>query len=115
MKLKVLFFFCLPSVLFTRAQVANQLPASWRVVLERKDRKQIAFLLERKQEQGKTALYVINGKERIQITDVKTEGDSMFIEMPAFESSFRVKLQPGGNMSGIYIKGTAGSTQYWPV
>ena len=101
--------------MFTRAQVANQLPASWRVVLERKDRKQIAFLLERKQEQGKTALYVINGKERIQITDVKTEGDSMFIEMPAFESSFRVKLQPGGNMSGMYIKGTAGSMQYWPV
>ena len=106
---------CLLSVVFAEAQVSNQLYSNWRVVLERKDGKQVVFLLERKQEQGKTVLYVINAAERIQITDVKTVGDSMFFEMPAFESSFRVRLQPNGNMSGTYIKGTAGSTQYWPA
>jgi len=73
------------------------------------------FFLERKQEQGKTVLYVINAAEKIQIKDVKTVGDSMFFIMPAFESSFRVKLHANGDMSGTYIKGTAGNTQYWPL
>ena len=103
------------AVVFTEAQVKKQLYNNWRVVLERKDGKQVVFQLERKQEQGKTVLYVINAAERIQITDVKTAGDSMFFAMPAFESSFRVKLQANGDMSGTYIKGTAGTTQYWPL
>ena len=115
MKQKILFFMCLLAVVFTEAQVNKQLYNNWRVVLERKDGKQVVFQLERKQEQGKTVLYVINAAERIQITDVKTVGDSMFFAMPAFESSFRVKLQANGDMSGTYIKGTAGTTQYWPL
>ncbi len=39
----------------------------------------------------------------------------MFFDMPVFESSFRVKLLDNGDMSGTYIKGTAGNTQYWPL
>ncbi len=104
----------LPGVL-TQAQVKKQLTNYWRVILERKDGRQVVFQLERKQEQGKIALYVINAAEKIKITDVKTAGDSMFFAMPAFESSFRVQLQANGDMSGTYIKGTAGNTQYWPL
>lgn len=102
-------------VVLTQAQVKKQLTNHWRVILERKDGRQVVFQLERKQEQGKIALYVINAAEKIKITDVKTAGDSMFFAMPAFESSFRVQLHSDGNMSGTYIKGTAGNTQYWPL
>jgi thiol-disulfide isomerase/thioredoxin len=115
MKLKILFFICLLATAFTEGQVTKQLYNNWLVALERKDGKQVVFQLERKQEQSKTVLYIINAAERIQITDVKTLGDSMFFVMPAFESSFRVKLQANGNMSGTYIKCTAGTTQYWPL
>ncbi len=82
-------------------------------MLERKDGKQIVFQLSQQQEQDKTVLYVMNAAERIQITDVKIVEDSIFFAMPAFESSFRVKLQANGDISGTYIKGTAGATQYW--
>ncbi len=102
-------------VVFTEAQVKKQMVNSWRVALERKDGKQVVFQLERTHEEGKTVLYVLNAAERIKITDVKTAGDSMFFAMPAFESSFRVKLQDNSDMSGTYIKGTAGKTQYWPL
>ncbi|MDP4283976.1 MAG: TlpA disulfide reductase family protein [Bacteroidota bacterium] len=115
MKQKILFFMCLLAAMFTEAQVSPQLYNNWRVVLEQKDGKQVPFQLERKQEQGQPVLYVINATERIRITDVKIAGDSMFFTMPAFESSFRVKLQTNGNLTGTYVKGTAGETQYWQL
>ncbi len=99
MKKNFLLFVCLLTVLFSEAQVRQQVYNNWRVELERKDGKQVVFQLERKQEQGKTVLYVINAAERIKITDVKTARDSMFFTMPAFESSFRVMLDANGNMS----------------
>lgn len=101
--------------MLTQAQDAEQLYNNWQVVLERKDGKQVPFMLERKMEQGKTILYILNAGERIKITDVKIVGDSMFFATPAFESSFRVKLLKNGNMGGTYIKGTAGAMQYWPL
>ena len=113
MKQKILFIICLVAVVCTEAQVSRQLNNNWRVLLERKDGKQIVFQLSQQQEQDKTVLYVMNAAERIQITDVKIVEDSMFFAMPAFESSFRVKLQANGDISGTYIKGTAGATQYW--
>ncbi|KAA9037207.1 TlpA family protein disulfide reductase [Ginsengibacter hankyongi] len=115
MKQRILFFMCLLISVFTEAQVKQPLPDNWRLALERKDGKQVVFQLLRGNENGKMVLYVINAAERIKITDVKIAGDSMFFTMPAFESSFRVKLQGNGNMKGIYLKGTSGNTQYWPL
>ena len=115
MKQKILFFIWLLPVVFTEGQVKKQIVNNWRMVLERKDGKEVVFQLERTQEEGKTVLYVINAAEKIRITDVRMAGDSMFFDMPAFESSFRVKLQDNSDMSGTYIKGTAGNTQYWPL
>ena len=113
MKQNVLFFMCLVFVVFAEAQVNSRLNDNWRVVLERKDGKEVPFQLERKQEKDRTVLYVVNATERIQITNVKIKGDSIFFAMPAFESSFRVLLKTNGDLSGTYIKGTPGSTQYW--
>ncbi|MEO8763531.1 MAG: TlpA disulfide reductase family protein [Ginsengibacter sp.] len=114
MKVKILLIIFSWNVLFAESQVMQQLHNTWHAVLERKDGKQVVFQLEGKIEQGKTVLYVINGAERIRITGVKKAGDSVFFELPAFETSFRVLLQANGNMAGKFIKRTSGSTQYWP-
>ena len=115
MKRSILFFMCFAAFVFAKAQVTRHSQNTWRVILERKDGKPIPFQLERKQEQDKTVLYVVNATERIRIKDVKTTGDSIFFSMPAFESSFRVQLHANGDMSGTYIKATSGATQYWPL
>ncbi|HSQ44062.1 MAG TPA: TlpA disulfide reductase family protein [Ginsengibacter sp.] len=115
MKQKILFFMCVMICMYTQAQVKLLLANNWRMVLERKDGKQVVFQMQRGNENGKIVLYVINAAERIKITDVKIAGDSMFFAMPVFESSFRVKLQDNGNITGIYVKGTARNTQYWPL
>ncbi len=113
MKKQLLLFISLLSFLFTAAQLVDRSYTSWRVMLARKDGKLVPFILERKMEMGKIVLYVINADEKIPVTTVKIVGDSMFFSTPAFESSFRVKLQTNGDLVGTYIKGTSGNTQYW--
>ena len=115
MRQYILLLICVFSLVITQAQDVKLLNNKWQVVLERKDGKQVPFVLERKMEQGKIILYILNAREKIKITNVTIAGDSMFFTTPAFESSFRVKLLKSGDMSGTYIKGTAGATQYWPV
>jgi len=115
MRQKILFFMWLLSAVLTEAQVKKQVVNNWLVALERKDGNHVIFQLKKTKEEGRTVLYVINAAEKIKITNVRIAGDSMFFDMPAFESSFRVKLQDNGDMNGTYIKGTAGNTQYWPL
>lgn len=115
MKKQVLLFISLLSFLSTAAQFVDNSYNSWKVMLERKDGKFVPFILKRKMDKGRTVLYIINANEKILITTVKIAGDSMFFSMPAFESSFRVKFQPNGDLVGTYIKGTSGNTQYWPL
>lgn len=97
------------------AQPKSAIQKGWRIALQRKDGKEIIFQLEKNTVQGKTALVVVNAGEKIKLTDVTSAGDSLFFTMPAFEASFRVKLQPNGDMTGTFIKGTSGSEQYWPL
>ncbi|MDQ2863209.1 MAG: TlpA family protein disulfide reductase [Bacteroidota bacterium] len=115
MKKELLIFIALLAFACCDAQVGKQMANLWLVTVQRKDGRVVPFQLERKDENGKTILYIINAKERIQITNVETTSDSMFFTMPAFESSFRLKMLADGDMQGTYIKGTSGATQYWPA
>ncbi len=115
MKKELLIFIALLAFACCDAQVGKQMANLWLVTVQRKDGRVVPFQLERKDENGKTILYIINAKERIQITNVTTTSDSMFFTMPAFESSFRLKMLADGDMQGTYIKGTSGATQYWPA
>lgn len=115
MKQKILILIGLVGFLCSEAQISKRISGSWLVTLQRKDAKEVPFLLESQHEKGKLALHVVNAKERIEINNVKVAGDSLFFTMPVFESSFRLQGLPGGDMRGVYIKGTSGATQYWPV
>ena len=115
MKQGILFFIWLLSIVFANAQDEKQLNNNWRIVLERQDRKQVIFQLQQQKEKDKIVLYVINGAEKIRITDVKEMGDSLFFALPTFEASFRVKMLADGDLRGTYIKGTAAKTQYWQL
>jgi thiol-disulfide isomerase/thioredoxin len=115
MKQSMLFFVWLLQTVFTNAQVKEKVSNSWRVILEREDKKQVVFQLQQEMQAGKIFLNVINGAEKIRITNVEEQGDSLFFSMPTFEASFRVKKLANGDLSGTYIKGTAAKTQYWSL
>jgi len=77
---------------------------NWRASLQREDGNHIIFNLDVQQQKGKTILYVVNGLERMLVKDVTSIKDSLFIDMPVFESSFKVKVISKDSLAGTWIK-----------
>jgi peroxiredoxin len=94
---------------------AQSLPATgqWRGSLHRADGQDIVFSFEWKQQNGKPLWVIRNAGERIQVTDIKQVGDSLIVQMPVFESQFRLKYS-NGMLEGVWIKGGALRNQVLP-
>jgi thiol-disulfide isomerase/thioredoxin len=75
----------------------------WRGALQTSSGNKLPFNFEVKDTAGRQELAIINGDERLKVTDVKTIGDSVFIHMPLFNSEFRLKLE-GDSLKGKWIK-----------
>ena len=109
------------SVLFLLQGVIswNEKPAvfkngMWRVELERPDGKQIVFNFQTKDSAGKKVLYVLNASERLLVDNIRLKNDSVFIDMPFFESSFRGKLDDQNHLQGVWIKNLGTRNQVMP-
>jgi hypothetical protein len=76
---------------------------TWRGVL-RPAAGELPFNFEVKDTAGHQQLTILNAKERFKVNDVKTEGDSVFIHMPLFDSEFRLKAEQGSTLTGRFIK-----------
>lgn len=98
------------------AASAQTKPADWwRAQLHRADGKNIIFNFEWTAENGKPVWYVRNASERIRVTDIQVKKDSLIIQMPLFESQFRIrKSKDGASLTGNWIKGGAVKTQVIP-
>ncbi|HTL10764.1 MAG TPA: TlpA disulfide reductase family protein [Chitinophagaceae bacterium] len=90
-------------------------PNWWRAALQRTDGASIVFNFEWLTENGKPVWYIRNASERIRVTDIQQKGDSMVVQMPLFESQFRIKKSKDGNqLNGVWIKGGAVRTSVIP-
>ncbi len=87
---------------------------SWNASLHRADGKKIIFNLSVEKENGKTKLYVVNPPEKLLIDDVRQVKDSLFINMPLFESSFKLKIEDKDSLSGRWIRRGAEKESYMP-
>ncbi|MBV9986143.1 MAG: TlpA family protein disulfide reductase [Chitinophagaceae bacterium] len=87
---------------------------AWRGQLVRPDGKIIAFHFDIKSERNKPVLYIINGSERLRVEKLTQVKDSLIIEMPVFESVFRVKKDAADRWSGKWIKGGSIRQQVMP-
>jgi peroxiredoxin len=85
----------------------------WSAKLYRADGNVIAFTFEWKTLQGKPVWYIKNAAEKIKVDNIKEVGDSLFIQMPVFESQFRIK-KTNKELSGVWIKGGSLKTQVIP-
>lgn len=86
----------------------------WQGVLQRPDGQQIIFNFDANWENGKQVLYVINAEERLLVDEITRKGDSIWITMPFFASSFAAVIKADGNLQGIYIKNYGSRTQQIP-
>lgn len=78
-------------------------PGSWRVALQHTDGKEIPFIMEAEEKNGKTVLYLINSEERILVDDIQQEGDSVKIGLHIFDADLIAKVD-GGKMAGRFVK-----------
>lgn len=83
----------------------------WRASLQRQDGFTIDFNIEVKN----NTWYLRNADERMSITAIQQTQDSIVVQMPVFESEFRLKKENRNNMRGVWIKGTSRATQVMPV
>jgi thiol-disulfide isomerase/thioredoxin len=113
MKYLLIALFILPAGLLA-AQTTKLKQTIYRGILYRQDGNEVVFNIDVKTEKGKLVFYVINDTERLKVTDIQQQGDSLFFNMPVFESSFHTKIEKDGSLTGTWIKGTRGEPQYWP-
>lgn len=86
----------------------------WQGILQRPDGQQIVFNFDAKLENGHQVLYVINAEERLLVDEITRKGDSLWITMPFFASSFATVVKPNGNLEGVYIKNYGSRSQQIP-
>ena len=76
----------------------------WRATIQRPDGHEVVFNFETKDSLGKKIIYVINGKDHLLVDSIKILNDSVFIQMPFFESGFRAKILKNGDLDGTWVK-----------
>ena len=103
----ILFGFVFIAALFLIFWVKKptELPnGTWRATIQRQDGHKIVFNFLSKDSAGKKIIYVINGAEHLLVDSIETRADSVFIQMPFFESGFAAKITSEGNLKGEWIK-----------
>ena len=73
----------------------------WRTVLKVENEKELPFIFEL---QSDTTLVIHNGVERIEVSDIVINGDSITIQAPVFEGVFKGKMISSELIKGDFIK-----------
>jgi thiol-disulfide isomerase/thioredoxin len=76
----------------------------WRGEIIREDGHLIPFIFQTRISTGKTILYVTNGTERLLVDNIRQRGDSVFIEMPFFDSHFSLRIVNSEFLEGTWTK-----------
>ena len=101
--LSIAIVFLFSTTVFT--QSTSKLRTGWyRATIVRDDGAEIIFNAEVQMKNGKQVMYIRNAAERLLVDDIKIKGDSVNIEMPFFESFFRLQLQQDGKLVGKWFK-----------
>lgn len=85
----------------------------WIATLQRNDGNNIPFRLDWQVEKGKPVWYIYNATEKIKVNNIIETADSLIVQMPVFESQFRVRKN-GNKLQGLWIKRGATKTTTLP-
>jgi len=75
----------------------------WRGVLKTASGNNLPFNFTLTDTVGTPLITIMNGDERLKVTDVKVNGDSVFIHMPLFDSEFKLRVE-ANYLVGKWIK-----------
>ena len=115
---KYLFAFSFLLIAFVSIRCVAKAPAlrdgAYQFNLQRADGKNIVFNTRVTDSLGKKILYVINGSEKIVADSIVFKNDSVYIELPFFESGFQAKVKDNGDLEGSWIKSYGTRIQTMP-
>lgn len=80
----------------------------YKASITRLDSVAIVFTFQLKKENNKPVVYIINGDEKLKLEKIDVNGDSIKMEMPVFESSFKAKIN-GTKWTGTWTRSTSGN------
>lgn len=109
LKKGVAWLLCLLVIRASAQQLAE--PGDWECRLYREDGKVIRFHFDLKKENTQTVLYLVNAKDRFRVEKIRISHDSVWIEMPVFESVFRARRESASRWEGSWIRQGALKTQ----
>jgi thiol-disulfide isomerase/thioredoxin len=99
-----LVFFSGAAAMNTRSD-SSKLPSGiWRAEIFRNDGHPVVFNFQTIELNGKTIIYIINGTERLLVDHITQNNDSLYIEMPFFDSHFALRIANDGTLKGNWIK-----------
>ena len=101
----------LTSVSFVFTTTAQQ--GNWVAQIHRPDGNNIVFTFDWKTENGKPVWYIKNAAEKIKVQNITAAGDSLIVQLPVFESQFRIAVS-NNIVNGVWIKRGAVKTQVLP-
>lgn len=101
--MKKLLFLILPLFTLTTFAQSKLQTGTWRGTLKTSSGNELPFNFIVTDTDGKQQIAIINGAERLKVTDIKSAEDSVFIHMPLFDSEFRLRLDDAG-LHGKWIK-----------
>ncbi len=87
---------------------------NWIGSLYRKDGKVIRFHFSIAEEKHTTVLYINNAGEHLRVNNIRSVGDSVYFEMPVFESYFSVRMIDAEHWEGQWLKKGSGDPQVMP-
>lgn len=99
------------TLLFSQENVSQ---GNWIGSLYRQDGKIIRFHFSIVKEKNKTVLFINNAGEHIRIDNMRSVGDSLYFEMPFFESYFSVKMLTAQHWRGQWLKKGSAEPQIMP-
>ena len=76
----------------------------WRGEILRADGHPIVFIFQTKAVSGRIIIHIINGTERLMVDNIHQRGDSLFIDMPFFDSHFSLRIVDDKKLEGNWIK-----------
>lgn len=89
-------------------------PGSYRAVVDADGAHEVPFGLDIAREEQGFVLYLINGEERIRVTDVQVQAGRVTAQMPGYESTLSARVS-GGELEGTITFADAGDRKRdWP-
>ena len=96
---------------FSQTELKN---GFYKFQIERDDLITIDFITQVTDSADKKIAYIINGADSMLVDSVVIKKDSVFFELPFFESGFAAKILSNGNLEGVWIKKSGNNIRELP-